>query len=155
MPFTFLPYMILFLTTPNMWHIFSSVSAMSSNGSSSFSLKSSCDFMLSRETPNTVAPAFTKSLYLSRNCMASVDRKSTRLNSSHLVISYAVFCLKKKKKHYYIAQLGSLGALCHRVRSYREAGCIYRQCDSLAHLIVLVPLFLWLYAILSRDDVPC
>src|SRR2546426_2235047 len=28
------------------------------------------------------------------------DRKSTRLNSSHLVISYAVFCLKKKKKHY-------------------------------------------------------
>src|SRR5205807_8461675 len=28
----------------------------------------------------------------------SIDRKSTRLNSSHLVISYAVFCLKKKKK---------------------------------------------------------
>src|SRR5215467_15129730 len=35
------------------------------------------------------------------------DRKSTRLNSSHLVISYAVFCLKKKKKkkkHHYIKQ---------------------------------------------------
>src|SRR5688500_19643094 len=29
-----------------------------------------------------------------------LDRKSTRLNSSHLVISYAVFCLKKKKKQY-------------------------------------------------------
>src|SRR5256885_10700944 len=28
------------------------------------------------------------------------DRKSTRLNSSHLVISYAVFCLKKKNKQY-------------------------------------------------------
>src|SRR5256885_8709747 len=28
------------------------------------------------------------------------DRKSTRLNSSHLVISYAVFCLKKKNKVY-------------------------------------------------------
>ena len=27
-----------------------------------------------------------------------IDRKSTRLNSSHVVISYAVFCLKKKKK---------------------------------------------------------
>src|SRR5256885_8798902 len=27
------------------------------------------------------------------------DRKSTRLNCSHLVISYAVFCLKKKTKH--------------------------------------------------------
>src|SRR5256885_6127639 len=29
--------------------------------------------------------------------LREVDRKSTRLNSSHLVISYAVFCLKKKK----------------------------------------------------------
>src|SRR5438034_8770643 len=28
------------------------------------------------------------------------DRKSTRLNSSHTVISYAVFCLKKKKRNY-------------------------------------------------------
>src|SRR3712207_8347112 len=32
---------------------------------------------------------------------ASVDRKSTRLNSSHANISYAVFCLKKKKKNTY------------------------------------------------------
>src|SRR5256885_11331290 len=30
------------------------------------------------------------------------DRKSTRLNSSHLVISYAVFCLKKKKTRHYV-----------------------------------------------------
>src|SRR5215204_2338382 len=30
---------------------------------------------------------------------SSLDRKSTRLNSSHTVISYAVFCLKKKKNH--------------------------------------------------------
>src|SRR5256885_10177909 len=30
------------------------------------------------------------------------DRKSTRLNSSHLVISYAVFCLKKKKKKHVV-----------------------------------------------------
>src|SRR5438034_2249989 len=30
---------------------------------------------------------------------AEGDRKSTRLNSSHTVISYAVFCLKKKKKY--------------------------------------------------------
>src|SRR5258708_25519561 len=29
-----------------------------------------------------------------------IDRKSTRLNSSHQIISYAVFCLKKKKKHH-------------------------------------------------------
>src|SRR2546422_7314216 len=33
-----------------------------------------------------------------RTCRAPADRKSTRLNSSHGYISYAVFCLKKKKK---------------------------------------------------------
>src|SRR3712207_7631910 len=31
---------------------------------------------------------------------AGIDRKSTRLNSSHANISYAVFCLKKKKNYY-------------------------------------------------------
>src|SRR5438270_9881424 len=31
--------------------------------------------------------------------LAGIDRKSTRLNSSHSQISYAVFCLKKKKNH--------------------------------------------------------
>src|SRR5437870_11025474 len=31
---------------------------------------------------------------------ATLDRKSTRLNSSHVAISYAVFCLKKKKDNY-------------------------------------------------------
>src|SRR2546427_9270254 len=34
----------------------------------------------------------------SDGCGSKVDRKSTRLNSSHSQISYAVFCLKKKKK---------------------------------------------------------
>src|SRR5204862_699618 len=34
-----------------------------------------------------------------RDCRHVADRKSTRLNSSHVEISYAVFCLKKKKKH--------------------------------------------------------
>src|SRR5215475_15244125 len=38
--------------------------------------------------PRTARPAFR----------GSPDRKSTRLNSSHVKISYAVFCLKKKKK---------------------------------------------------------
>src|SRR2546426_8224942 len=35
---------------------------------------------------------------IAENIVVKIDRKSTRLNSSHLVISYAVFCLKKKKK---------------------------------------------------------
>src|SRR5256885_13333836 len=46
------------------------------------------------------AGRFVEAAGRSRPCLcftAVVDRKSTRLNSSHLVISYAVFCLKKKK----------------------------------------------------------
>src|SRR5438552_6797428 len=35
---------------------------------------------------------------VARPVVAARDRKSTRLNSSHQIISYAVFCLKKKKK---------------------------------------------------------
>src|SRR2546426_8952201 len=45
-----------------------------------------------------VIEAFRRSLASARVTPTEVDRKSTRLNSSHLVISYAVFCLKKKKK---------------------------------------------------------
>src|SRR5690349_24239007 len=36
------------------------------------------------------------------DALVAEDRKSTRLNSSHVEISYAVFCLKKKKKKYKI-----------------------------------------------------
>src|SRR2546427_7245766 len=63
---------------------------------------------LARTQPAEPAPTMTKS-YSASNCMrapeydfvivgaGSADRKSTRLNSSHSQISYAVFCLKKKK----------------------------------------------------------
>src|SRR5260221_8692242 len=40
------------------------------------------------------------------------DRKSTRLNSSHTVISYAVFCLKKKKNRKYISFFQSIFKQC-------------------------------------------
>src|SRR5256885_4006496 len=42
-------------------------------------------------------PERTSILAWRTTSMVDRDRKSTRLNSSHLVISYAVFCLKKKK----------------------------------------------------------
>src|SRR3989442_11025958 len=53
--------------------------------------------------PDTVAPFFgdrmlTLGLPRFRPVRGRRDRKSTRLNSSHVRISYAVFCLKKKKK---------------------------------------------------------
>src|SRR5690349_23972336 len=46
---------------------------------------------LAQKTPQALVLAPTRELALQ-------DRKSTRLNSSHVEISYAVFCLKKKKK---------------------------------------------------------
>src|SRR5256885_9175608 len=49
-----------------------------------------------RRAPDPASPAFR----CGRDSADGLrDRKSTRLNSSHLVISYAVFCLKKKKKN--------------------------------------------------------
>src|SRR5256885_11253199 len=44
------------------------------------------------------AVALTTTINLGFGAALVGDRKSTRLNSSHLVISYAVFCLKKKTK---------------------------------------------------------
>src|SRR5256885_12086015 len=46
------------------------------------------------------------------------DRKSTRLNSSHLVISYAVFCLKKKK-HYLLHVPSTSSYLLHPSHPHR------------------------------------
>src|SRR5438034_2770919 len=46
----------------------------------------------------TVLPGTMFRVELDNKHQVLADRKSTRLNSSHTVISYAVFCLKKKKK---------------------------------------------------------
>src|SRR5438132_7078381 len=45
--------------------------------------------------------------------VSQADRKSTRLNSSHTVISYAVFCLKKKKKKKEELKLDQMNTICH------------------------------------------
>src|SRR5436190_5769357 len=52
-----------------------------------------------------------------------LDRKSTRLNSSHTVISYAVFCLKKKKKE------TNKNAICNEIlhRCYCKGHSRYRM----------------------------
>src|SRR2546426_1696495 len=55
------------------------------------------------------------------------DRKSTRLNSSHLVISYAVFCLKKKKKKH--EQLHSTQEQEHN-QTFTATKTIYPKCVS-------------------------
>src|SRR5438034_4274072 len=62
-------------------------------GNSSFTLS----YEISEKRSGRVL-ARAKSVQVSYDYERRKDRKSTRLNSSHTVISYAVFCLKKKKK---------------------------------------------------------
>src|SRR2546430_12761980 len=53
----------------------------------------------STDTPaNSLKPSSVNGTSAARVLLIRKDRKSTRLNSSHSQISYAVFCLKKKKK---------------------------------------------------------
>src|SRR5256885_9643676 len=60
-----------------------------------------------------------------RQWLASQDRKSTRLNSSHLVISYAVFCLKKKSHKLELKKVS--GKICGNVQ-YGRANQLVVSC---------------------------
>ena len=51
------------------------------------------------ERPEFVGGKIANSRKAGPPVLVQLDRKSTRLNSSHVVISYAVFCLKKKKNY--------------------------------------------------------
>src|SRR5256885_9549201 len=53
------------------------------------------------------------------------DRKSTRLNSSHLVISYAVFCLKKKKRKDGFSIIATLD-----VPQFHSLWCLSARCPD-------------------------
>src|SRR5256885_11043577 len=73
-------------------------SVLSANSDNSLMLLSS-KICTNTEFTTTVFTANCIPLFIRRLCFIRLaDRKSTRLNSSHLVISYAVFCLKKKMK---------------------------------------------------------
>src|SRR3989454_6711282 len=56
------------------------------------------ELVLPRSEPPIYLTPMTRDRAVASDWLTRLDRKSTRLNSSHLVISYAVFCLKKKKK---------------------------------------------------------
>src|SRR2546430_5118040 len=78
------------------------------------------------------------------------DRKSTRLNSSHSQISYAVFCLKKKNINSYVRR-------CDRIMELRRASSLYLF-DYHAHLLTLgsvSPQFLSSDLLASRDLAYC
>src|SRR6266851_8074353 len=53
-------------------------------------------------------------------CRAARDRKSTRLNSSHITISYAVFCLKKKKNNKNTKQIKKKKKQSHTMTKYKN-----------------------------------
>src|SRR5690625_5729901 len=63
----------------------------------SFPTRRSSDLVLFIQFPIDLHPAPRRASSIPR---VSRDRKSTRLNSSHVAISYAVFCLKKKRYTY-------------------------------------------------------
>src|SRR2546430_6749263 len=56
--------------------------------------------------------------------LPAIDRKSTRLNSSHSQISYAVFCLKKKKTQIYSCNYHTTPSLSHRPRQSQRLQCL-------------------------------
>src|SRR5256885_3609771 len=69
-----------------------------------------------------------------------IDRKSTRLNSSHLVISYAVFCLKKKKRFFirYSQLFPNLELTTHRVEWQHDISLLdHSICQFCPNILLL------------------
>src|SRR2546421_6158075 len=75
----------------------------------------SIQWRLAASWPKSLDTLFGDADLVARRVGELTDRKSTRLNSSHDQISYAVFCLKKKKKSSY----GTAGKHCHRCPTRR------------------------------------
>src|SRR5207248_9808806 len=100
----FLAALTTFLTSPLSFSVYSSAAHRDLH---SFPTRRSSDLCCYRQArcsawlpPCAPSPAIPSPISSSdRSISPSTDRKSTRLNSSHRTISYAVFCLKKKKKY--------------------------------------------------------
>src|SRR2546422_4164523 len=70
------------------------------------------------DTARFVGPLASKRFYADRG--GRQDRKSTRLNSSHGYISYAVFCLKKKKGKFTLPHREALSTAAHTPNARRR-----------------------------------
>src|SRR5256885_10041001 len=86
----------------------------------------------------------TPAVLLRRQSLYAKDRKSTRLNSSHLVISYAVFCLKKKNHYIIVVPLPPPSS-----RMMSPIQTITPSSTSLPSGVMRVPLFLLACALLA------
>src|ERR1022692_3531832 len=80
------------------------------------------------------------------------DRKSTRLNSSHLVISYAVFCLKKKKNKPKPRAPNAKGASFLNVRLLAEAHswCVPTSCGTPVSCVLFLRSFCFFFFLMIR-----
>src|SRR5256885_11102184 len=89
---TLFPYTTLFRSTRSCYRLDVLLfgTSIGQQGSSFFSCHTRCAVFTKPALPCLDSVTFNSTIIK--------DRKSTRLNSSHLVISYAVFCLKKKKQ---------------------------------------------------------
>src|SRR5699024_12163531 len=90
-------FLILFFTAPPPTEIYT----LSLHDALPISIVEPSSARLSLEACQDTVGVFNPNSYISSVCnslpLDFIDRKSTRLNSSHVSISYAVFCLKKKK----------------------------------------------------------
>src|ERR1039457_2094592 len=82
------------------------------------------------------------------------DRKSTRLNSSHLVISYAVFCLKKKKQKQKNDEPKNAQHT-RLVRTHSDSRCRripphWRVAVTLSHLLQVLVFFFFFFLMIRR-----
>src|ERR1022692_3265470 len=83
-----------------------------------------------------------------------LDRKSTRLNSSHLVISYAVFCLKKKKTQHRSLNMSVVQWCVRGRRVYFAAGSLELIHDRLQLFFFNDPAPTDIYSLSLQDALP-
>src|SRR5256885_13127859 len=78
--------------------LFRSIASVAAKNAGQYRVK------ISNDKGSVTSTSATLTVTVNQAPIVKIDRKSTRLNSSHLVISYAVFCLKKKKekRHYHL-----------------------------------------------------
>src|SRR5207253_9811370 len=92
-PFTFLHFFFLLIRRPPTSTLFPYTTLFRSFIPLTTLCRDYCSYCTFRKDPGQPGAHF-----MTPEEVLGLDRKSTRLNSSHVAISYAVFCLKKKKK---------------------------------------------------------
>src|SRR5436190_17278701 len=88
---TLFPYTTLFRSLARAWNAGKQVIALAADDPALDALLADADVVIDEI-------GMHRTHRIERGVVGGEDRKSTRLNSSHTVISYAVFCLKKKKR---------------------------------------------------------